>query len=160
MRDLVQCGVDQCRAGAGRGGQARDKVQVAAHQAKLHAASAHSRALAHSTSTEVKADWAFGAGVQATTYVSRLDENTYLEHGLSWYAKTRSLALTPGHRNAAGDDRPGVPGAHKAIDVAGRHQLPAAEDRSVRLAAHRLGRLLFHLDGLRRVDHFDSPGGQ
>jgi tetratricopeptide (TPR) repeat protein len=48
--------------------------------------------------------WAFGAGVKATTYVSRIDEDTYVEHGLTYYASTKSMALTPGH--SAATDRP------------------------------------------------------
>ncbi len=66
-------------------------------QFKTQSASAHARAL-------VKADpeWAFGAGVQATTYVSQLGAETYLEHGLSFYSATKSKALTPGHRDANG----------------------------------------------------------
>lgn len=41
--------------------------------------------------------WAFGSGAQAVTYVSQSGEDTYLEHGLSWYKKSGGLALTPGH---------------------------------------------------------------
>ncbi len=46
--------------------------------------------------------WAFGAGAQAITYVTQTSEDTYLEHGLSWYRKPGGLALTPGHRTPAG----------------------------------------------------------
>ncbi len=46
--------------------------------------------------------WAFGAGAQAITYVSPVDEDHYLEHGLSWYRRIQALALTPGHTNASG----------------------------------------------------------
>ena len=46
--------------------------------------------------------WAFGAGDQAITYVSQLDEDWYIEHGLSFYTKTKSMALTPGHKTAGG----------------------------------------------------------
>jgi len=48
------------------------------------------------------ADWAFGAGDQAITYVSQLDSDHYVEHGLTWYASTKSLALTPGHTTPDG----------------------------------------------------------
>jgi hypothetical protein len=72
-------------------------------QSKIQIQSAHSRSLAASPVAPVKADWAFGAGIQAITYVSRLDSNSYLEHGLSWYGKSRSLATTPGHRNTDGE---------------------------------------------------------
>ncbi len=46
--------------------------------------------------------WAFGAGAQAVTFVSQADEDSYLEHGLSWYRKTNALSLTPGHSTPAG----------------------------------------------------------
>lgn len=67
-----------------------------------HAGSGHARALAVSVPPQ-PGEWAFGAGLQAKTFVSRIDEDTYLEHGLSWYAVTRSMALTPGHRSPEGE---------------------------------------------------------
>jgi hypothetical protein len=48
-------------------------------------------------------EWAFGAGTQAITFVGQVDEEHYLEHGLSWYAATKSLELTPGHRAPSGE---------------------------------------------------------
>ncbi len=42
-------------------------------------------------------DWAFGAGDQAVTFVSRLDEDTYLEHRYSFYTRASGFDLTPGH---------------------------------------------------------------
>lgn len=47
-------------------------------------------------------EWAFGSGLQATTYVSRVDDTAYLEHGLSDYASPKGKALTPGHKDARG----------------------------------------------------------
>lgn len=46
--------------------------------------------------------WAFGSGVQATTYVSRIDETAYLEQGLSDYAQPKGTGITPGHKDAKG----------------------------------------------------------
>ncbi|MEZ5352158.1 MAG: multiheme c-type cytochrome [Bryobacteraceae bacterium] len=46
-------------------------------------------------------EWAFGGGIQAVTFVSRLDDASYLEHKLSYYRSTGKLASTPGH-----DDTP------------------------------------------------------
>jgi hypothetical protein len=46
--------------------------------------------------------WAFGSGLQAITWVSQVDEDTYLEHGLSWYRRRGGLDLTPGHRGPRG----------------------------------------------------------
>lgn len=58
---------------------------------------------AHSYALSRRADvWNFGAGRQATTPVSRLDANHYLEHGLSQYSKSNTKALTPGHTNSEG----------------------------------------------------------
>jgi hypothetical protein len=66
--------------------------------------SGHARALAPAPAdSPVRADWAFGAADQAVTYVSRADEDYYVEHGLSYYAASKSLALTPGHSSAAGE---------------------------------------------------------
>jgi tetratricopeptide (TPR) repeat protein len=48
-----------------------------------------------------RAQWAFGAGIKATTWVSQTSEETIAEHGLSYYTATRSLALTPGHATNA-----------------------------------------------------------
>jgi hypothetical protein len=48
-------------------------------------------------SLDLKIDWAFGAGQQAVTFVSRLDEEWYLEHYFSYYSAIRSLAPSPGH---------------------------------------------------------------
>ncbi len=46
--------------------------------------------------------WAFGAGVKARTWVTQTSEETIAEHGLSYYAATKSLALTPGHSADSG----------------------------------------------------------
>ncbi len=51
----------------------------------------------------VKADWAFGAGDQAVTFVSRVDDEFYLEHGLSYYKASGKLGVTPGHRSTMGE---------------------------------------------------------
>jgi hypothetical protein len=61
----------------------------------------HARALRHSTNSE-PGDWAFGSGAQAITFISHLSDETYREHGETWYRATGSLGFTPGHRNAGG----------------------------------------------------------
>jgi hypothetical protein len=48
-------------------------------------------------------DWAFGAGEQAVTFVSYLDEDYYVEHGLTYFKKSKRMALTPGHGSPAGE---------------------------------------------------------
>ena len=68
-------------------------AQIAASQAKT----GHAGALKREPER-----WAFGSGLQAITYVSQLDEDTYLEHGLSWYRRAGGLDLTPGHRTREG----------------------------------------------------------
>jgi len=47
------------------------------------------------------AQWAFGAGAKATTWVSQTGEETIAEHGLTYYAATKLLGLTPGHTTSA-----------------------------------------------------------
>lgn len=59
--------------------------------------SGHARALSLSRN-----EWAFGAGDQAVTFVSQLNPAFYLEHGFTYYARSKSMALTPGHSTADG----------------------------------------------------------
>lgn len=49
-----------------------------------------------------RAEWAFGAGSQAITFVTQVDRDHYLEQGLSWYKATNKMELTPGHKSAKG----------------------------------------------------------
>jgi tetratricopeptide (TPR) repeat protein len=64
--------------------------------------SEHARALRKSQPTDPgpggKAQWAFGAGAKAITWVTQTGEDTIAEHGLTYYAATKSLAVTPGHK--------------------------------------------------------------
>jgi cytochrome c554/c'-like protein len=41
--------------------------------------------------------WAFGAGRHAVTFVSRVNDEIYLEHSFSYYSEAKSLDVTPGH---------------------------------------------------------------
>ncbi len=68
-------------------------------QASAHAASGHAHSLAAGTP---KADWAFGSGTHAITWVKQLDESYYLELGQSWFRQTGKLGRTPGHPDEAG----------------------------------------------------------
>ncbi len=63
--------------------------------------SEHASALAKSK-PEQPGEWAFGSGLQAITFVSRADQETYLEHGESWFRELKDYARTPGHPTAAG----------------------------------------------------------
>lgn len=60
----------------------------------------HARALAAAPPGS-PGQWAFGAGEKAVTWVSQPDEDTIVEHGLSYYSATRSKGLTPGHATPA-----------------------------------------------------------
>jgi len=57
---------------------------------------AHARALAPAPAGS-PGQWAFGAGQKAITYVSQTSQDTVAEHGLSYYADTKSMGVTPGH---------------------------------------------------------------
>lgn len=46
---------------------------------------------------DIPVDWAFGAGDQAVTLVSRIDRDWYLEHAYTFYAALGGMALTAGH---------------------------------------------------------------
>jgi len=45
---------------------------------------------------DIPVEWAFGAGEQAVTFVTRVNEEWYLEHYLSYYSALQSFAHTPG----------------------------------------------------------------
>jgi Cytochrome c554 and c-prime len=51
------------------------------------------------TQMETPIDWAFGSGTHGVTFVSRLAENSYLEHSFSFFTNSGTLDLTPGHRS-------------------------------------------------------------
>jgi hypothetical protein len=70
-------------------------------QYQSESSGAHARALARSQKPQ-PGEWAFGAGVQAITFVRRLDGEQYLEEGKSWYRTINGYARTPGHANEAG----------------------------------------------------------
>lgn len=55
-------------------------------------------------SESMRIDWAFGAADQAVTFVSRVDEDSYVEHHWSYYSGPNHLAVTPGHQGVGADD--------------------------------------------------------
>lgn len=79
---------------------------IADRQAK----SGHARALAPGAP---EADWAFGSGTHATTWVRQQDPRHYLELPLSWYRQTNRKAHTPGHTSISGV-------LYRTFDPAGR----------------------------------------
>jgi len=70
-------------------------------QFDLQSPSGHAHALSPSA-TNQPGDWAFGAGSQAITFVSRVDRDHYREHGETWYRALNGYGITPGHRTTAG----------------------------------------------------------
>jgi len=74
-------------------------------QFEAQSKSEHARALRRAQSSDPgpgsHAQWAFGAGLKATTWVSQTGEETIAEHGLTYYTATKSLAVTPGHTTSA-----------------------------------------------------------
>jgi hypothetical protein len=68
-------------------------------------------------SLEIPIQWAFGAGDQAVTFVSQLDEDWYIEHHFSFYRSSRSLAPTPGHQELLAKSLREAPGvAYRTFD--------------------------------------------
>jgi hypothetical protein len=68
-------------------------------------------------------EWAFGAGDQAVTFVSRTAPDAYLEHYFSYYTRTRQMGITPGQEALAA---PGISDAagfvHRGLDAVGCFQ--------------------------------------
>jgi len=46
---------------------------------------------------DIPVEWAFGAGDQAVTFVTRINEEWYLEHYRTWYSALGKMAPTAGH---------------------------------------------------------------
>jgi hypothetical protein len=59
---------------------------------------------------EIPIQWAFGSGTHGVTFVSRLADDSYLEHAFSYYSDTGSFDLTPGHRTLAARTLPEAAG--------------------------------------------------
>jgi tetratricopeptide (TPR) repeat protein len=77
-------------------------------ESKSQSQTAHAHALRRAAATDPgpgsHAQWAFGAGLKARTWVSQTGEDTIAELGISYYAATKSLATTPGHETSADID--------------------------------------------------------
>jgi tetratricopeptide (TPR) repeat protein len=76
-----------------------------AAQFESQAKTGHAHALRRAEPTDPgpggHAQWAFGAGAKARTWVSQTGEDTIAEHGLTYYTATKTLAITPGHTTSA-----------------------------------------------------------
>jgi hypothetical protein len=92
-----------CAASACAADYAGADTCKACHPAEYEAQSksAHAHALAPSPAGQ-PGDWAFGAGEQAITFLSRVDSEHYRELGETWYRSLNGYGITPGHRDRAG----------------------------------------------------------
>jgi hypothetical protein len=63
--------------------------------------SAHAHSLARAKPPQ-PGDWAFGAGEQAITFVTREDAGHYREEGQTWYRRLNAYGPTPGAATPAG----------------------------------------------------------
>jgi hypothetical protein len=90
-------------AAAGASDYAGAEACRACHAAEFRAqsSSSHARALAPARPPQ-PGDWAFGAGLQAITFVRRLDSEYYLEEAETWYRAIDRYSRTPGHQTSAG----------------------------------------------------------
>jgi hypothetical protein len=101
--------------------------------------SGHARALATSRSDQ-PGDWAFGAGLQAITFVSRVDRDTYREHGATWFRASGGFGITPGHKNLAGVAFRLFDAEARILRCFGCHSTgPLALGREDRVAPHEPG---------------------
>jgi len=68
---------------------------------RSQSASGHAHALAPSAPSQ-PGDWAFGAGVQAITFVRRADRESYRELAETWYRASNGYGITPGQQDTRG----------------------------------------------------------
>jgi hypothetical protein len=90
-------------AAAGSGDYAGAEACRPCHAANFASQSktAHARTLAPSSPTQ-RGDWAFGAGLQAITFVTRIGHDSYREDGLTWYRALNGYGITPGQHDEKG----------------------------------------------------------
>lgn len=66
---------------------------------------------------DIPLEWAFGAGEQAVTFVTRVDKEWYVEHSLSYYKGAQGFALTPGQAELTPANLPEAMGiTYKTLD--------------------------------------------
>src|SRR5215813_2408700 len=94
---LILCAVASAADYAGAGACA--KCHPSEFRAQSSSEHAHSLASAKRPQT---GDWAFGAGEQAITFVTRIDASQYKKEPQSWYRRLNGDARTPGARSADG----------------------------------------------------------
>ncbi len=63
-------------------------------------------------------EWAFGAGDQAVTFVSRSGPDTYIEDYFSYYPQLHGMGITPGQERLPAHDVVEAAGfAHRGLDI-------------------------------------------
>ncbi|MGH9725775.1 MAG: hypothetical protein ACRD41_11980, partial [Candidatus Acidiferrales bacterium] len=60
--------------------------------------------------------WAFGAGDQAVTFVSRVAPDDYVEHSFSYYPRLGRMDVTPGQQTLRASILPGAFGRSCSFD--------------------------------------------
>ncbi|MGH8246612.1 MAG: multiheme c-type cytochrome [Gammaproteobacteria bacterium] len=87
------------------------------HAHSLRPAAEHSLAKSFLPKLEMPVEWAFGSGGQAVTFVSQVDEDSYLEHYFTYYSAARAMDVTPGHSRLEPKTRPATRGVfYKTFD--------------------------------------------
>jgi hypothetical protein len=100
-------------------------------------------------------EWAFGAGDQAVTFVSRVDPEAYLEHYFSYYTQTRSMGITPGQEALpAGSIADAAGFVHRGLDAVGCFQCHSTGPLDI-----SAGTLRPHEPGVR-CETCHGPGGE
>jgi hypothetical protein len=88
-------------------------------------------------------DWAFGAGEQAVTFVSKAGPDNYLEDYFSYYPGTHALGVTPGQERLTARDVGDAAGfAHRGLDIVscfGCHSTGTVRVRDGTVAPTELG---------------------
>lgn len=77
----------------------------------------HVQVLDKENAMTVPIEWAFGAGEQAVTFVSRISREWYVEHYFTYYPMMHGLGVTPGQQTRAAKSLPDAVGlVYKALD--------------------------------------------
>lgn len=101
--------------------------------------SSHARALTPSSPPQ-PGDWAFGAGLQAITFVTRIDRESYREDGMTWYRSINGFAITPGQHDEKGVVfRTFDPGARVLTCFACHSTGPLSVGKDEEVIPHELG---------------------
>ncbi len=102
-------------------------------------ATSHAHALATSSASQ-PGNWAFGAGLQAITFVTRIGADSYREDGMSWYRALNGYAVTPGQHDEKGVTfRTFDPGARIFTCFACHSTGPLSLTKDEEVVPHELG---------------------